>query len=390
MGSFPDSPLRDSPLTYTITRDFLLHKAPKELIEIAEKVMDGQRLSVEDGRTLLKTSHGKFVEELADFDRERRAGNKVIFSSTLHLYPTNFCQLACPLCSFYATPESSRAWIHSPEQLLEKIIPFIDEIIEVHIVGGIWKACSLSYYEKLFRLLRGLSPTLHIKALTAEECFHLAKEAGVKIEDALCLLRDCGLGSLPGGGAEILVDKIRKTIAPRKLSSSSFLEIHRLAHSLGIPTNVTMLFGHIERDIDIVCHLDKVRNLQDIHQGICAFVPLKFFPENTQLSQIPIHPRDPRRIIAVSRLMLDNVRNIKALWNYLGYSTALELLRCGANDLGSTSIEEKVSLAAGGKQEKMSESTIRKAILSVGRIPHKIHSGHVAPINNGASEGRSL
>jgi CofH subfamily radical SAM domain protein len=360
----------------------LMSKSPDELKRIIDKVALQQRISTDDGLYLLTCQHGDLVHALANFNRKQRVGEEVLYSSTLHLYPTNLCELACPLCSFYALPSNPKAWFFTPEQLLEKIHPVLSELSEVHIVGGIWKECTTEYYQKLFHLIRQTSPTLHIKALTAVECDYLAKHSHLSIENILSMLLDAGLSSLPGGGAEILVDRVREIIAPKKLSSQEFLNVHKCAHSLGIPTNMTMLFGHIETPEDIISHLDEVRKLQDISFGISSFVPLKFLPENTRLASIPCMPKDPCRIFSVARLMLDNIDNLKALWNYFGLSTAIQLLHCGANDLGSTAFEEKVSYTAGSKQEKMTESMLQQTIRSSGRIPRKTASGKAAFIDN--------
>lgn len=354
-------------------------QTPKGLEAIAEKVEKNVRLSQEDGLQLLESPHIEWVKQLADKKRKALVGDTVYFSNTFYVHPTNLCELSCPMCSFYAKPGWEKAWFDTPAVAEEKIRKAMtQEITEIHIVGGLWRDCSLEYYQDLFARIKNIDPNLHIKALTPVEYHFLSELHGIPVSEVLTRMMSYGLGSLPGGGAEILDEEIRKKIAPGKITSDRYLEIHEIAHGLGLRSNITMLFGHIEENHHIIQHLMKVRELQDKTGGFQTFVPLKYHVENNALGKrgSRLKPKDMKRVYAVSRLMLDNVRNIKVLWNYLGLEEAQEILCSGGNDLGSTAIEEKVITMAGGIKVKMTEETIQKMIEGIGRKPKKIHSGH--------------
>jgi len=248
----------------------------------------------------------------------------------------------------------------------------------VHFVGGLWKDCNLAYYEKAFRYIHELDPNLHIKALDAIEYDYLARIENMPLEKVYEKMISFGLGSLPGGGAEVLVESVRKKIAPQKITSQQYLDVHRKAHKMGLRTNVTMLFGHIEEEQDLVQHMIEVRNLQDETNGYQTFVPLLYHTENNPLGKrkARLKPKDPKRVYAVSRLMLDNVRNLKVLWNYLGIDLALDILDSGGNDLASTAIGEKIIVMAGGVRLNMTKETLKRLIEEKGRIAEHIHSGH--------------
>jgi len=346
------------------------------LQNIAEKVVGQQRLSLEEGLYLLETPHQEELFALADFVRQQKAGDVVRYTSTLHLYPTNMCEVQCPFCSFYA--KDDKGYFNTPEMLEERLVESLPlGISEVHIVGGLYRKCDLSYYQELFRRLRKRSPNIHIKALTAVEIDFLARLHNMEHRDLLaCLIKE-GLSFLPGGGAEILDTKVRATIAPKKSSSEEYIAIHKTAHSLGLFSNITMLFNHIEENEDILIHLEKVRKLQDETGFIKTFIPIPYLTKNNTLFSIPLKKKNMKTIFAVSRLMLDNVDHIKALWNYLGINLATELLLCGADDLGSTSINEQVTTSAGRTKEVMNAEDLAQMIREMGRIPNHLHSGEL-------------
>jgi len=346
---------------------------------IRDKVFEGRRLTRDDALFLLNSDDLESIQQLADHVRREKTGSIVYYASTLYLYPTNLCELSCPLCSFYAKPGQKKAWFTTPEEIETKVRKKLNqELTEIHIVGGLWRDCDLDYYKEVFTRIKSVDENLHIKALTPVEYDFLARLHNISVEEVLERMISWGLGSLPGGGAEILVEKIRKKIAPGKISSERFLEIHKIAHNMGLPSNITMLFGHIEDPADIVTHLELVRNLQDETNGFQTFVPLKFHVENNTLGKRTdqLKPKDIRRIYAVSRLMLDNIRNIKVLWNYVGIDEAKEILRWGANDIAATALDEKVIVMAGGIKVEMTNKVLEEIISSVSRIPKKIHSGY--------------
>lgn len=352
-----------------------------ELQEIANAVAGGRRLTAEEGLTLYNTEHAEAVRQLADFQRIRIAGDNVFFATTLYIHPTNLCELSCPMCSYYAKPGWDTAWFLTPEQAEEKIRAHLDRnLTEIHVVGGLWRDCNLDYYQDLFTRIKSLDPKLHIKALTPVEYDFLAKLHGISIEEVFTRMISWGLGSLPGGGAEVLVEEIRKALAPQKITSDEYLAIHKVAHEMGLPSNVTMLFGSVEEPEHLITHMCRVRELQDETKGFRTFVPLKYHEENNALGKRKkrLKPKDVNRIFAVSRLMLDNVRNLKVLWNYLGVAEAQEILRWGANDLSSTNLDEKIIVMAGGLSLKMTRETMQQLIHDAGRTPQEVHSGHLA------------
>lgn len=345
---------------------------------ICEKVGNFERLTKEEGLYLLQHPDEKELFALANQYRKAKVGDEVHYTSTYYVHPTNLCELSCPMCSFYAKPDWESAWFNTPEDIEKNIIQKMDMgLNEIHIVGGLWRECNLDYYQELFTRIKNISPDLHIKALTSVEYDFLSKMHGISIEEVFQRMKRWGLASLPGGGAEILVESIRKQVAPQKISSQEFLDIHEIAHNEGVPSNITMLFGHVEDDEDIITHLDKVRTLQDRTQGFKSFVPLKFHLENNALGKrtMRLKPKDPKRIYAVSRLMLDNVPNLKVLWNYLGIDLAKEILNAGGNDLASTATDEKIITMAGGVQIKMTKDNMSNIIREIGRTPKFIHSG---------------
>jgi CofH subfamily radical SAM domain protein len=350
-----------------------------ELQEITEKVLSGKRLSCEEGLRLFQSENKEEIIQLANAVRKKKVGDTVYFATTLYIHPTNLCELSCPMCSFYAKPGWAKAWFLTPEQVEEKIRKNLDmNLTEIHVVGGLWRECNLDYYKDVFARIKTIDPNLHIKALTPVEYHFLAKIHGIEVEEVFDRMMSYGLGSLPGGGAEILVEEIRKKIAPQKITSDEYLDVHRTAHKKGLKSNITMLFGHIEEPEHIITHLDRVRMLQDETGGFQTFVPLKYHVENNALGKRTdrLKFKDLRFIYAISRLMLDNIRNIKVLWNYVGIDEAIQILDCGANDFSATQVEEKIITMAGGIQIKMTEEFISSCIQKANRTPKKINSGY--------------
>ena len=352
----------------------LLSSAPLELRSIAEKIVERQRITPDEGLVLFHTPHLTYLQQLADFDRVQRAGNAVFYASTLYIYPTNLCELSCPMCSFYAKPGQTKAWFLTPAMVEEKVRQALpDNLSEVHIVGGLSRECDAEYFHDMFHRIRTLDPTLPIKALTAVEHRFFAQVSNLSLEEFLQRLISWGLSSIPGGGAEIFDDNVRRKIAPGKGSTSEFLDVHRTVHRLGLRSNITMLFDHIETPEHILAHLDVVRQFQDETGGFDTFVPLKYQDQHNALTKIVAKtPRkDCRRVYAVSRLMLDNIQNIKVLWNYLGLQGAKELLKWGGNDLGSVTKGERVASMAGGPTLLVTDTLLEQTITELGRIPVK-------------------
>lgn len=372
--------LKSSSLPFTPSVDQLASQMPNATLKgIAQKVIDKERLSHEEGLYLLTCEEHEAVRQLAHSARMLRCGSSSYYTTTVFIHPTNLCELSCPMCSFYAKPGWEKAWFLSPEDVEKQVQSHLkDGITEVHVVGGLWREANLDYYQEMFTRIKKLNPALHIKALTPVEYDFLAELHGIPIEKVFEKMMSWGLGSLPGGGAEILVENIRKQVAPQKIDSERFLEIHKLVHKMGLHSNITMLFGHVEEPQDIITHLEKVRDLQDETGGFQTFVPLKYHVENNALGKRHkrLKPKNIERVYSVSRLMLDNVRNLKVLWNYLGIEEGKAMLHAGANDFGSTALEERIIKMAGGVEVKMDKAGMEAQIRSMGQTPKEVHSGY--------------
>lgn len=358
-------------------------KKNDHLKHVTYKIQHDVRLTKEEGLKLLEIKNPDElleIKELADHVRKKKTGETVYFASTLFLYPTNLCELSCPFCSFYAKPGWKKAWFSTPLDIEKKIRSFpSDTFNEVHIVGGLWRECDLNYYQELFTRIKGIDEKIHIKALTAVEYDFLAKLHGISIENVLEKMISWGLGSLPGGGAEILDEEIRPKLAPGKITSDEFLNIHKIAHKIGLRSNISMLFNHVETNEHIMNHLQMIRDCQDETKGFKTFIPLKFGEEDNALGRQKkrLNKKNVPLIFGVARLFLDNIKHIKALWNYLGVYEALEILDWGANDLSSTNHEEKVIDMAGGYKINMDREMMGKLILHKKRIPQYAHSGEL-------------
>ncbi len=363
---------------------------------ILDKCRAGERLSFQDGQILSQVTTDEEIAAVcatANQVRKERVGNRVLYATSLFLYPTNLCELNCQFCSFYAKPGWKKAWFHTPNDLLNQIKNNRPEhLTEIHLVGGLWRECTLDYYQELFTSVRSLYPHLHIKALTPVEYDFLAKLHGCSIEQVLMRMMDWGLGSLPGGGAEIFVESIRKQIAPGKINSEEFLHVHRVAHNLGLRSNLSMLFNHIESFDDILYHLIRTRELQDETGGLVTFIPLKFGVEDNALGRrvSRLRPKSLPLIYALCRLMLDNILHLKVLWNYVGIPEGLHLLDCGGDDFSSTNTAERVIRMAGGVSYRMDAAEMEYLLQEKGRSPYRTHSGYEVTSEGSTSINRHI
>lgn len=345
----------------------------QKFAEIREKVYNRVRLSREDGVYLYQYQDLLAVAELARFRKHEVSGQNVFFNVNRHINLTNICISRCRFCAFGVDENGvGGPYIMSPQEAFQFGAEAVDRgITEFHVVSAMHPAKGLDYYVEVLRLLHQGFPEIHIQAFTAVEIFHMHKISGLSIREVLQLLKDAGLGSIPGGGAEILNDEIRQKLCPRKASTEEWLEVHRIAHQMGIKTNCTMLFGHIETIADRVEHFVRLRELQDEAPGFQAFVPLPFLPENTQMDYIPRTTAvDELKTIAISRLMLDNIPHIKAFWIMLGVPTAQISLHFGADDMDGTVVEERIMHAAGAETEKgISRDELLRLIKDAGYVP---------------------
>jgi len=345
-----------------------------ELIPIAQKVLSGERLTFEDGMTLFRSFDLLTIGQLADWvNRRINGGEFVYFNQNRHINPTNICAFHCNFCSFRRNPGDPDAYIWSPEEIVERIRPTVtDRVTEFHIVGGLHPEYGFEYYVDVLKALREAYPNVHLKAFTAVEIDFFSQMTGLSHEEILRRLMDAGLSSMPGGGAEIFHPDIRRRICPEKADAETWLEVHRTAHRLGLRTNATMLYGHIEAFEHRVDHLLRLRELQDETGGFQTFIPLRYHPENNQLGKRATWTtaHDTLKTIAVSRLLLDNFPHIKAYWVMLTPPIAQIALHFGADDIDGTVVEERIYHDAGSTTEQqLDKLDLIRLIRSAGKIP---------------------
>lgn len=344
-----------------------------DLRSIREKVEAGERLSLEDGVSLFESADLLTVGQLANEVRERRHGDKTYYNVNRHLNPTNVCVVGCELCAYQDNVKAPGTWSYSPEQCVEIARrDYTPEVTEFHIVGGLHPHWKFEVYVDILKALKQAFPDVHLKAFTMVEIDWLARLAKLSIEDTLDMLMEAGLGSCPGGGAEVFVPRVHEIIAHNKINGERWLEVAGICHSRGLRTNATMLYGHVETFEERVDHLIQLREQQDRTGGFDCFIPLAFHPENTPFEghMDATDGFDDLKVIAVSRLILDNFDHIKSYWVMLTQKIAQVGLRFGADDLDGTIIDERITLAAGGVAGKgMTRADIESFILEAGRIP---------------------
>jgi aminodeoxyfutalosine synthase len=343
-----------------------------KLAVIREKVEAGQRLSFDDGVYLYDQANLFDLGELANVVRERKNGNFTYYNVNTHLNPTNVCVYRCTFCAFRADLKSEKGYVMSDEQIVERAAEADRRgATEVHIVGGLHHQLPYRWYLNVVRIIHKAYPRLHLKAYTAVEWDWFARLTGRPTRDLLAEFKEAGLGSLPGGGAEIFHPEVRDQICEHKADAGEWIRIHREAHELGLRSNATMLYGHIEETRHRVDHLIRLRELQDETGGFQTFIPLAFHPDNTRLDHIPkASGLMDLKTVAVGRLMLDNFPHIKAYWVMLGIKTAQIALSFGADDLDGTVVHEKIYHDAGSDTpQELTVTEIRRLIEEAGRVP---------------------
>jgi len=358
---------------------------PNELLPIAEKVENRQRISEQDALALYKSNDLNAIGIMANAVRERKNGNYATYIHNRYINYSNICILSCQFCAFAAKKRDTHAFEHA----IDEIVRVVDEalrlgITEVHMVGGLHPTLKGDWYLDLVRRVRALDPHLHIKAFTAIEVRHLAQRIfRMPIRDTLELLRETGLGSITGGGAEIFDAGVRDQICRGKESAEEWLEVHRTWHQMGGRSTCTMLYGHIETLEQRVDHLRQLRGLQDETGGFTGFVPFAFEPQTTVLSHIkPASAFDQLRNLAVSRIYLDNVDHLTAYWVSMGLPLAQISLNYGVDDLHGTIIEEKIFHMAGATTpQQQTAAALEHAIREAGREPvqRDSHYRHITP-----------
>ncbi len=340
--------------------------------QIEEKVKGAQRLTASEGLALYQEPDLQWVGQLANQVRERRHGNRTTYIVNMHLNYSNLCTLSCMFCAFARKRGQEGAYEMSMQEMVERVSILKDaQEPEVHIVGGLHPDYPYEYYPKLLSTLREHYPHAHLKAFTAVEIDYFAELAGKSVEWVLQDLRQHGLGSLPGGGAEVLTDRIHRKLYRDKMGPDKWLEIHAIAHRLGIRTSATMLYGHIESDEERVEHLVRLRQLQDEHGGFLAYIPLRFHPDNTPLKKLELRTGDEVvRQVALGRLMLDNFEHVKAYWIMSGLENARRAQFFGADDFDGTVVDERITHMAGcDTPVGLTEESLRQMITDSGRIP---------------------
>jgi aminodeoxyfutalosine synthase len=339
---------------------------------IRDKVDARERLNAEDGLTLYRTPDLLGVGWLANQVRERLHGDTTYFNVNRHINPTDVCVASCKLCAFGKRAKDPTAYTWSHEQIWERAgHGYSDAVTEFHIVGGLHPELSLDWYCEMLRGLKQRFPKVHLKAFTMVEIGYFATRTKITPREVLERLHAAGMDSMPGGGAEIFSERVRRIICDHKLSGEQWIEVARTAHKMGIHSNCTMLYGHIETEEDRVDHLLRLRGLQDETQGFQTFIPLAFHPDNTMLEHVgKTMGFDDIREIAVSRLMLDNIPHIKAYWVMMTPSVAQIALRFGADDLDGTVVEEKIYRDAGGATSgNLRRGELLRLIREAGREP---------------------
>ncbi len=345
---------------------------PDHLREIARKISDGQRIGREEGVTLFTSGELGFLGMLASHVCHRKNGDNAYFIRNFHIEPTNICVNKCSFCS-YSHHFSATKWELTVDEILEKVKSQDPEVTELHITGAVHPDRDIRYYGDLLLKIVAERPALHVKAYSAVELDYMIKKSGMSIAEGLSYLKSCGLGSIPGGGAEIFDETIRKEICGMKSSAATWLEIHETAHKLGIPSNATMLYGHLENYLQRMDHLDRLRQLQDRTGGFNAFIPLKFHNNNNAMSDIPeVSVVEDMKMYAVARLFLDNFPHIKAYWPAVGRKLARISLSFGVDDLDGTINDSTQIYSLAGAEDQNPVMTVSQMVAMIkgaGRMP---------------------
>ena len=347
----------------------------KQLLTIAEKVKNQQRLTEEEGVVLFEKGELAYLGALANHVRERLHGHKVYFNRNFHIEPTNVCVFTCNFCSYSRQyKHRDEGWEMSIEQMMDMVRKYdVEPVTEVHIVGGVHPKMNLEFFCELISKIKAHRPELHIKGFTAVELDYMFRKAKLTAREGMQKLKDAGLQSLPGGGAEIFHPEIRNVICADKVDGDGWLDIHATAHSLGMHSNATMLYGHIEKHEHRVDHMSRLRELQDKTGGFNCFIPLKFRNKDNDMSDIAeVSIVEDMRLYAIARIFMDNFRNLKAYWPMLGRQSAQLTLSFGVNDLDGTIDDTTRIYSMAGSEEQtpsMSTGDLCSLISAVGKIP---------------------
>jgi aminodeoxyfutalosine synthase len=355
--------------------DILINATKDNLLKkIAEKTKDGIRITDEECMTLFEKADLPFVGVLANFIREKLHGNRTYFNRNFHIEPTNVCVFSCKFCSYsrlYANKEEG--WELSIDQMLDIVKSYDGKpITEVHIVGGVHPKMNLNYFIELIQKIHAHRPDLHVKGFTAVELDYMFRKAKLSVEDGMKTLKEAGLQSLPGGGAEIFHEDIRKEIAGDKVTGEGWLHIHETAHNLGMYSNATMLYGHIEKYEHRIDHMHKLRDLQDKTKGFNTFIPLKFRNSNNDMSFVKESTiTEDMRMYAIARIYLDNFPHLKAYWPMLGRQNAQLSLSFGVNDIDGTIDDSTKIYSMAGSEEQTPTMTTEELVTLIKQVNRK-------------------
>ncbi len=361
--------------TQPITSVLLDAKISKELKTIAGKVYANERITFDEGVHLFEKGELGYLGSLANHIREQKNGNNVYFNRNFHIEPTNICVFDCKFCSYSRLlKQKDGAWELSEEQILDMVRSYDGKpVTEVHIVGGVHPKMGLMYFANLIKKIKEIRPDIHVKAFTAVELEYMCRKAKVSYAEGLQILKDHGQNSLPGGGAEIFDEVIRKEICEDKCTAAEWLEIHETAHKLGMPSNATMLYGHVEKFEHRIDHMNRLRALQDKTNGFNTFIPLKFRNGGNQMSHLKeVSVIEDLRNYAVSRIYMDNFAHLKAYWPMIGRTTAQLSLSFGVDDIdGTIDDSTKIYTMAGSEEQSPALSTkeLVEMIKQVNRTP---------------------
>jgi aminodeoxyfutalosine synthase len=347
----------------------------QNLASIEQKVILNKRTTTDDCLYLYENAELGFLGKLANMVRERKNGNYTFFNRNFHIEPTNICVFDCKFCSYSRLlKQKEEGWELSEEQIIEKVKSYEGQAItEVHIVGGVHPKMGLHYFASLIKKIKEIRPDLHVKAFTAVELEYMCRKAKVSYKEGLQILKDHGQGSLPGGGAEIFDETLRAQICEDKATTAQWLEIHETAHSIGMPSNATMLYGHIETFAHRVDHMNRLRELQDKTGGFNTFIPLKFRNQDNQMSHVPeVSVVEDLRNYAIARIFMDNFNHIKAYWPMIGRSTAQISMNFGVDDIDGTIDDSTKIYSMAGAEDKNPALTTEELVELIkqgGRVP---------------------
>ncbi|MEY4874884.1 MAG: hypothetical protein RL708_33 [Bacteroidota bacterium] len=341
------------------------------LISIAEKVINQIRITDAECLTLYNEAELGFVGWLANIVRERKNGNRVYFNRNFHIEPTNLCVFHCKFCSYSRTlKEEGDGWFMTQDQMLHIVEKYKDQpVTEVHIVGGVHPKLTVEWFAKVLQKIKAIRPDLHIKGFTAVELEYMFRKAKMSYTDGMKYLNEHGLDSIPGGGAEIFDEEIRNEICPDKANAEEWLGIHQAAHKIGMHSNATMLYGHIEKFEHRIDHMSRLRNLQDETKGFNTFIPLKFRKENNEMNYAnEVTIVEDLRNYAISRIYLDNFNHIKAYWPMIGRQTAQLSLAFGVDDLDGTIDDSTKIYSMAGSEEKNPSLTTEQLVQMIKEV----------------------